>query len=132
MRPLSERFLDAYLDAAGASVTASVGGYQLEGLGVQLFSHVANVGDAKSLIIHPGSTTHQQLNDEELRAAGIGPEMIRISIGIEAVEDILWDLEQALASSQVSAPEPAQVSPNGDAKTGHSILSKAFGAPYQQ
>jgi O-acetylhomoserine (thiol)-lyase len=99
---------------------------------VQLFSHVANVGDAKSLIIHPGSTTHQQLNDEELRAAGIGPEMIRISIGIEDLDDILWDLEQALAKSQLSAPEPAAVSPNGDAKAGHSILSKAFGAPYQK
>jgi len=99
---------------------------------VQLFSHVANVGDAKSLIIHPGSTTHQQLNDEELRAAGIGPELIRVSIGIEDLEDILWDLEQALAKSQAGAPEPAAVSPNGDAQAGHSILSKAFGAPYQK
>jgi O-acetylhomoserine (thiol)-lyase len=63
---------------------------------VQLFSHLANVGDAKSLVIHPGSTTHQQLSDDELRAAGIGPEMIRVSIGIEDVEDILWDIDQAL------------------------------------
>ena len=96
---------------------------------VQLFSHVANVGDAKSLIIHPGSTTHQQLNDEELRAAGIGPEMIRISIGIEDIEDILWDLEQALAKSQVEAPAAEVAARNGE---GHSILSKAFGAPYQK
>jgi O-acetylhomoserine (thiol)-lyase len=97
---------------------------------VQLFSHVANVGDVKSLVIHPGSTTHQQLNDEELRAAGIGPELIRVSIGIEDVDDILWDLEQALDRSQRSEPVPAAAtaSPNG---LGHSILSKAFGAPYQ-
>ena len=96
---------------------------------VQLFSHVANVGDAKSLIIHPGSTTHQQLNDEELRAAGIGPEMIRISIGIESIEDILWDLEQALAKSQAAVPAAELAAKNGE---GHSILSKAFGAPYQK
>ena len=63
--------------------------------GVQLFSHLANVGDAKSLIIHPASTTHRQLNDEELAAAGIGPGTIRLSIGIEDVEDLIWDLEAA-------------------------------------
>jgi O-acetylhomoserine (thiol)-lyase len=97
---------------------------------VQLFSHLANVGDAKSLVIHPGSTTHQQLSDEELRAAGIGPELIRVSIGIEDVEDILWDLDQALASSQREEPaDVAAASANG--REGHSILSKAFGAPYQ-
>jgi O-acetylhomoserine (thiol)-lyase len=93
---------------------------------VQLFSHLANVGDSKSLVIHPGSTTHQQLTDDELRAAGIGPEMIRLSVGIEDVDDILWDLDQALARSQeVADLQPAK---NG---LGHSILSKAFGAPYQ-
>ena len=59
-------------------------------------------------------------------------DRIRISIGIEDIEDIIWDLEQSLAKSQSSVPEPAAVSPNGDAKTGHSILSKAFGAPYQK
>ena len=58
--------------------------------------------------------------------------MIRISIGIEDIEDILWDLEQALAKSQSTALEPAAVSPNGDVKAGHSIVSKAFGAPYQK
>jgi O-acetylhomoserine (thiol)-lyase len=92
---------------------------------LQLFSHLANVGDAKSLVIHPASTTHQQLSDDELRAAGIGPERVRLSIGIENVEDILWDLEQALAASQTATAEPSQ-----DGR-GHSILSKAFGAPYQ-
>lgn len=95
---------------------------------VQLFSHLANVGDTKSLVIHPASTTHQQLTDDELRAAGIGPEMVRVSIGIENVEDIIWDLEQALAASQKAEVVTLRASPDG---VGHSILSKAFGAPYQ-
>ena len=63
---------------------------------LHLFSHLANVGDARSLVIHPASTTHQQLSDEELRAGGVGPEMIRLSIGLETLDDLLWDLEQAL------------------------------------
>jgi len=63
---------------------------------VKLFSHLANVGDAKSLIIHPGTTTHSQLNEEELVRAGIGPDFVRISVGIEDVADIIADLEQAL------------------------------------
>jgi len=62
---------------------------------LQLFSHLANVGDARSLVIHPASTTHQQLTDEELTACGVGPEMIRLSVGLENVEDLLWDLDQA-------------------------------------
>lgn len=62
---------------------------------LQLFSHLANIGDVRSLVIHPASTTHQQLTDEELRDCGVGPELIRLSIGIETVEDLLWDLEQA-------------------------------------
>lgn len=66
---------------------------------VQLFSHVANVGDAKSLVIHPASTTHAQLSAEEQIAGGVGPDMIRLSIGLEDIEDILWDLEQALKAS---------------------------------
>ncbi|MER2115416.1 MAG: PLP-dependent transferase, partial [Solibacillus isronensis] len=64
---------------------------------VELFSHVANVGDARSLIIHPASTTHQQLSAEELKTAGVSEELIRLSIGLEAAEDIIADLEQALA-----------------------------------
>ncbi len=64
---------------------------------VELFSHLANVGDAKSLIIHPASTTHSQLSEDELVRAGIGPDFVRLSVGIENVEDILADLEQALA-----------------------------------
>ena len=63
-------------------------------------SHLANVGDAKTLIIHPASTTHRQLNDEEQIAAGVSPDMIRISVGLESIDDILWDIDQALALSQ--------------------------------
>ena len=62
---------------------------------LQLFSHLANVGDVRSLVIHPASTTHQQLTDEELVACGVGPEMIRLSVGLENVEDLIWDLDQA-------------------------------------
>lgn len=62
---------------------------------LKLFSHLANIGDVRSLVIHPASTTHQQLSDEELKEAGVGPELIRLSIGIENVEDLLWDLDQA-------------------------------------
>ena len=63
---------------------------------LQLFSHLANVGDAKSLAIHPASTTHGQLNEEQLASAGVTPDFIRLSIGLEDIEDILWDLDQAL------------------------------------
>ena len=62
----------------------------------QFLSHLANIGDAKSLVIHPASTTHRQLNEEELRQAGVSADMIRLSVGIEDVEDIVWDLDQAL------------------------------------
>ncbi len=63
---------------------------------LQLFSHLANVGDAKSLAIHPATTTHSQLSEEEMIGAGVSPDFIRLSIGIEDIEDILWDLGQAL------------------------------------
>jgi O-acetylhomoserine (thiol)-lyase len=65
---------------------------------LQLFSHLANVGDAKSLVIHPASTTHQQLTDDELKACGISPSLIRLSVGLETTEDLLWDLDQALSA----------------------------------
>jgi O-acetylhomoserine (thiol)-lyase len=68
--------------------------------GVQFLSHLANVGDAKSLIIHPASTTHRQLSEDEQRAAGVTPEMIRLSIGLESIDDIVWDLDQALARAE--------------------------------
>lgn len=64
---------------------------------VELFSHLANVGDAKSLIIHPASTTHQQLSEEEQRKTGVSPELVRLSVGLETVDDIIADLDQALA-----------------------------------
>lgn len=66
---------------------------------LQLFSHVANVGDCKSLAIHPASTTHSQLNAEQQEAAGVAPELIRLSVGIESIEDIIADLSQALEKS---------------------------------
>ncbi len=64
---------------------------------LQLFSHLANIGDVRSLVIHPASTTHAQLSDEELRTSGVGPELIRLSVGIETLEDLLWDLQKALS-----------------------------------
>ncbi len=96
---LAERYLPR---GAGAIFTFGVKG-GLEGgrrfiERLQLFSHLANVGDAKSLVIHPASTTHQQLSEAEQRAAGVLPEMIRLSIGLEDVEDLIWDLDQALAA----------------------------------
>ena len=67
---------------------------------VQIFSHLANLGDAKSLIIHPASTTHQQLSTEQQLAAGVTEDLVRLSVGIEDVDDIIWDLDQAIAASQ--------------------------------
>ncbi|MCP1309046.1 homocysteine synthase [Paenibacillus tyrfis] len=67
---------------------------------VKLFSHLANVGDSKSLIIHPASTTHQQLSEQEQAGAGVTPGMIRLSIGTEAIDDIIYDLDQAIQASQ--------------------------------
>ena len=66
----------------------------------QFMSHLANVGDARTLVIHPASTTHRQLNEEEQIAAGVTPDMIRISVGLESVDDILWDIDQALEKSR--------------------------------
>jgi O-acetylhomoserine (thiol)-lyase len=71
---------------------------------LKLISHLANVGDAKTLIIHPASTTHQQLSDEEQLAAGVTPTLLRVSLGIEHIEDIKEDFEQAFA--QVTRPAP--------------------------
>jgi O-acetylhomoserine (thiol)-lyase len=67
---------------------------------VQFLSHLANIGDAKSLLIHPASTTHRQLSEDDQRKAGVSPDMVRLSVGLESVDDILWDLEQALAKSR--------------------------------
>jgi O-acetylhomoserine (thiol)-lyase len=67
---------------------------------LQLWSHLANVGDAKSLVIHPASTTHRQLNDEELAAAGVGPGTIRLSVGLETLDDLTRDLARGLAAAK--------------------------------
>ena len=70
--------------------------------GVTLWSHLANVGDSKSLVIHPASTTHRQLNDDELQAAGVRPGTVRLSVGIEDVDDLIWDLEQGFSVAATS------------------------------
>jgi O-acetylhomoserine (thiol)-lyase len=96
------RLVDRYLpQGAGAVFSFDIRGGREAGQefirGVTLWSHLANVGDAKSLIIHPASTTHRQLDEKELRAAGVGPGTIRLSVGIEDVDDLIWDLEQGFA-----------------------------------
>ena len=78
-RPAARRFIDA----------------------LELWSHLANVGDAKSLVIHPASTTHSQLSDDELAKAGIPPEMVRLSAGLEDTDDLIWDIDNALSASLV-------------------------------
>jgi len=67
---------------------------------LKIFSHLANVGDVRSLVIHPASTTHQQLPPNEQIAAGVTPDLVRLSIGLEDVDDIIWDLDQALNASK--------------------------------
>jgi O-acetylhomoserine (thiol)-lyase len=66
---------------------------------LEMFSHLANIGDTKSLVIHPASTTHRQLSDEQKTAAGAGPDTVRLSVGIEDPADIIADIEQALAKA---------------------------------
>jgi O-acetylhomoserine (thiol)-lyase len=89
---------------AGAILTFEINGGVEAGKklinSVKLFSHLANVGDSKSLIIHPASTTHSQLEGEELLSTGVTPGMVRLSVGTENIEDILYDLEQAIQASQ--------------------------------
>jgi O-acetylhomoserine (thiol)-lyase len=63
---------------------------------VRLFSHLANIGDTRSLILHPASTTHRQLTDEQRLAAGAGPDVVRLSVGLESAADLIADLDQAL------------------------------------
>ena len=69
---------------------------------LKLFSHLANVGDAKSLVIHPASTTHQQMGRSALAAAGIGDDLVRLSVGLEDNDDLIADLDQALARARKS------------------------------
>ena len=96
-RALAQRYLPR---GAGGILTFGIKGGAPAGErfieSVQFLSHLANVGDAKTLVIHPASTTHRQLDEDEQRAAGVLPEMIRLSIGLESVDDIVWDIDQAL------------------------------------
>ncbi|HZK86322.1 MAG TPA: homocysteine synthase [Desulfosporosinus sp.] len=100
-RTLAQKYLPK---GAGSIFTFGVKGGLNEGKkfinSLKLFSHLANVGDAKSLVIHPSSTTHQQMNEQSQRVAGITPDMIRLSIGLETIKDLLFDLDQALQESQ--------------------------------
>ncbi|MEM1267713.1 MAG: PLP-dependent transferase, partial [Pseudomonadota bacterium] len=101
--PYAERVASLYPKGAGALFTFSVkGGYEACVKlvdSVELFSHVANLGDAKSLIIHSASTTHRQLTQEQQIAAGAGPDVVRVSVGIEDPADLIRDLDQALAKA---------------------------------
>jgi O-acetylhomoserine (thiol)-lyase len=99
-RALAERYLPL---GAGAVFTFGLRGGRQAGRAfidaLELWSHLANVGDAKSLVIHPASTTHQQLTDEQLRAGGVLPEMVRLSVGLEDPDDLIWDLQRGLAAA---------------------------------
>jgi O-acetylhomoserine (thiol)-lyase len=96
-RPLVERYLPR---GAGAIFAFDLAGGREAGRRLietlELWSHLANVGDVRSLVIHPASTTHRQLSDEELAGAGIGPGTIRLSVGLEDLDDLLWDLDRGL------------------------------------
>ncbi len=100
-QPLVEKYLPL---GAGAVFSFDVAGGREAGQRlirkVKLWSHLANVGDAKSLIIHPASTTHRQLSEAELEAAGVGPGTIRLSVGLESVDDLIWDLAQGLEADR--------------------------------
>lgn len=105
---LANRMLDG---GYGAILTFGIRGGRDSGQAfisnLELFSHLANIGDAKSLAIHPATTTHSQLNDEELSLAGVRPETVRLSVGIESVEDLISDLDQAIAKATAGVGAPA-------------------------
>jgi O-acetylhomoserine (thiol)-lyase len=102
-RPLVERYLPK---GAGAVFAFDLRGGREAGQrfiqSLRLWSHLANVGDAKSLVIHPASTTHRQLSEQELVAAGISGGTIRLSVGLETLDDLLWDLERGLAAASAA------------------------------
>ncbi len=110
-RSLTEKYLP---HGAGAVFSFDIRGGREAGQefirGLTLWSHLANVGDAKSLIIHPASTTHRQLDERELSAAGVGPGTIRLSVGIEDVDDLIWDLEQGFARARAAAQQVERAS----------------------
>ncbi len=95
---------DKYIPAGpGAVFTFGVKGGRQAGAAfienLQMVSHLANIGDARTLVLHPASTTHQQLSDDQLDAAGVTPDMVRISVGLEDLDDILWDIDQSLTKA---------------------------------
>jgi O-acetylhomoserine (thiol)-lyase len=99
-RELAQKYMPK---GAGSVFTFGLKGGYAAGVklveGVELFSHLANIGDTRSLIIHPASTTHRQLTEEQQVAAGAGPDVVRLSIGIESVGDLIADLERGLAAA---------------------------------
>ncbi len=103
-RELAKKYLP---DGAGAVFTFGLRGGREAGRAfietLDLWSHLANVGDAKSLVIHPATTTHQQLTEDEMRAGGVTPEMVRLSVGLEDPDDLLWDLERGLRAAAAVA-----------------------------
>ncbi|GAC1659312.1 MAG: O-acetylhomoserine aminocarboxypropyltransferase/cysteine synthase [Vulcanimicrobiaceae bacterium] len=104
------RLAQTYLPAgAGSIFTFGIAGGREAGRrfidALELWSHLANVGDAKSLVIHPASTTHSQLSDDEMRVAGVAPETIRLSVGLEDTDDLLWDLDRALSQASTGPSE---------------------------
>jgi len=107
-RALARKYLP---DGAGAIFTFGLRGGREAGRAfieaLELWSHLANVGDAKSLVIHPASTTHQQLTDDEMRAGGVTPEMVRLSVGLEDADDLIWDLENGLRAARNVAEREA-------------------------
>jgi O-acetylhomoserine (thiol)-lyase len=108
-RELAARYLPRGAGAVftfGAKGGRETGARFIEEL--RLISHLANIGDAKTLIIHPGSTTHQQLTDEQQAASGVTPDLVRISVGLEDVDDICWDLDRALRRATEEGRRVAQ------------------------
>jgi len=107
-RALAQKYLP---QGTGAVLTFGVKGGRETGTRfieeLRLISHLANIGDAKTLVIHPASTTHQQLTDEQLISAGVGPDLIRLSVGLEEVDDICWDLNRALRRAATAVPAAA-------------------------
>ncbi|MBS3786378.1 MAG: PLP-dependent transferase, partial [Gammaproteobacteria bacterium] len=99
--PLVQKYMGGN---AGGILSFGIAGGEVGGAqfidALQLVTRLVNIGDAKSLACHPATTTHRQLNDEELATAGVSRDMVRISVGIEHIDDILADVEQALAAAQ--------------------------------
>jgi O-acetylhomoserine (thiol)-lyase len=121
---LKEKYLPR---GAGAVFSFDVRGGRSAGTALiehlQLWSHLANVGDAKSLIIHPASTTHRQLDDDELRAAGITAGTIRLSVGLETLDDLIWDLERGLRAAR-AADSNVRTEPPAASRTAAGIESE--------